>query len=247
MVASQCDEAMQSLDVDWLPNWRDRYHVDDLNKVLNILEIPDRQQSNVFAVKQWPSTGGLSRVRRGHPILDKPLPPLPSPSDGTGSLEPSPNSSMSWTPTNSSYTAGVSSHTTSPTNASPASASPTSPSSGSPTVVRCRSCSLDFTGKDALTNYRRHLRSSRRHDRKAGLRCPLPECNHVMRSDNLRSHLQGKHKISDEQERHMYIEMAKKTSAVAVDGNGRTRRNSRRQSSSSGSVTLVDDSPMALF
>lgn len=250
MVASQCDEAMQALNVDWHPNWRDPYHVDDLDKILNILEIPDREQSNIFAFKQWPSTAGLARVRRDHPILDKPLPSLPSPSDGTGSLEPSPHSSMSWTPTNSSYTAGASSHTTSPTNASQASASPTSPYSGTPgnSVVRCRSCSLEFKGslQDALSNLRRHLRSSRRHNRKAGLKCPLPECNRLMRSDNLKGHLQNKHKMSDESERQRYIEYAKRSSAVAVDGNGSARRTSRRESTSSDSMTLVDESPTAL-
>ena len=246
MVVSRCDEAMQSLDDDWHPNWRDRCHVDDLDKVLDILEIQDRQQSNAFALNLWPNTGGLVRVRRDHPILNKPLPSLPSTSDGTGSLEPSPNSSMSWTPTNSSHTAGASSHTTSPTNTSQASASPTSPYTGTPTssVVSCRSCSKDFTGtlQDATSNYRRHLRTSRRHDKKAGLKCPMLECakRSSMRSDNLKGHLQNRHKMSEESERLKYIELAKRSSATAVDGNGRSRRTSRRESISD-SATLIDE------
>ena len=246
MVISRCDEAMQSFNVDWHPNWRDRHHVDDLDKVLDILEIQDRQQSNAFALNLWPNTGGLVRVRRDHPFLNKPLPSLPSTSDGTGSLEPSPNSSMSWTPTNSSHTAGASSQTTSPTNTSQASASPISPTSGTSTspVVRCRSCSKEFKGslQDATSNYRRHLRTSRRHDKKAGLQCPMPECSkrRTMRSDNLRGHLQGKHKMSDGSERQKYIEFAKRASATAVDGNGSSRRTSGRESISD-SATLIDE------
>ena len=237
---------MLSSDVDWDPNWRDSYLVEDLDKVLEILEIRDGQQPNVFAVNQWPNTGGLARVRWDDPILDKALPSLPSTSDVSGSFEPSPTSFMSWTPTNSSHTAGASSHTTSPTNTSQVSASPTSPSSGTPktSVVSCRSCSKVFKGslQDALSNYRRHLRTSRRHNSKGGLKCPMPECaeKKPMRSDNLKGHLQNKHKMSDEPERERYIETAKRSSAMAVDGNGRSRRTSRRESITDP-VTLIDE------
>ena len=237
---------MLSLDVDWRPNWRDRHHVVDLDKVLGILEFQDRQQCNVSAVNQWPNTGGLARVRRHHPILDKPLPSLPSMSDGTSSLEPSPNSSMPWTPTSSSYTAGASSHTTSPTNISQASASPTSPYSGTTTssVVRCGACSKEFKGnpQDAISNLRRHLRTSRRHDRKAGLKCPMPECakNTSMRSDNLKGHLQNKHKMSSDVERQKYIDIARE-SAMAVESGGRSSRRTPRRESTTDSMTLIDE------
>ena len=244
---------MQILAVDWHPNWRDRYHVDNLDKVLDILEIRDRQRSTVIGINQWPNTGGLGRGRRDHPILDKPLPPLPSTSDGTGILNSSPNNFMPWTPTNSSHTAGASSHMTSPTNTSQASASPTSPSSGTPTssVVSCLSCSLEFKGspQDAISNLRRHIRTSRRHDKKAGLKCPMPECanNKTMRSDNLKGHLQNKHRMSDEAERQRYIEIAKRLSAMAVDSSvsRRSRRSSGRDSIPD-SVTLVEDGQMAV-
>ena len=337
---------MRSSDVDWNPNWRDRYHVDDLDKVLDILDTQNRQWSNVSAVNQWPNTSGLAGVHRDHPILNKPLPSLPSASDGTSSLEPSPSSfiswtstnsshtlgasshttsstdttqasasstspysgirtssvvsrracskdskatqqdvtldlrrhlnkplplspsksdgtvslepspnifmsPMSWTPTNSSHTAGASSYTSSPTNTSQASTSPTSPYPGTPTTpaIRCRACSLTFSGtpQDAMSNYRRHIRTSRRHNRKAGVKCPMPECakNSPMRSDNLKGHLQNKHKMNSDVERQRYIDMAKE-SAMAADSHVRSRRTSRRDSTTD-SMTLIDEGDDDVF
>ena len=245
LVTSLCDAAMLSSDVYCHPNWRDSHHVKDLDKILEILEIRDRQQSNVFAVNQWSNTGGLAGVRRNHPTLDKPLPSLPSTSDGTVSLEPSPNSFMSWTPTNSSYTAGASSHTTSPTNTSQASASPTSPYSGTPPTsgIVCLACSLPFSGtqQDAWSNLQRHLKNSPRHNKNAGLKCPMPGCEKKkpQRSDNLGPHLQNFHKISSKSQRQNIIK-ATKMSANRLDSNGRPRRRSRRESATD-SVTLNDE------
>ena len=250
LVTSQCDEAMQSLDVDWHPNWRDHYHKDDLDKVLDILEFRDRKQSNKFPVNQWTNTGGLARARRDHPILDKPLPPLPSTSDGTNSLEPSPNSSISWTHTDSSHTAGASSHTTSPTNTSQVSASPTSPYPKTPTTsgIACLACSLTFSGtpQDAMSNLQRHLNETLRHNKNAGLKCPMPGCEkkNRQRSDNLGPHLQNFHGIISKSERQNIIK-ATKRSEGRLDCNGKSRRRSRRQSTSD-SGTLVDESMMDL-
>lgn len=250
LVVSLCDEAMLSMDVYCHPNWRDSHHVDNLDKVLEILEIQDRQQSNVFAINQWPNTGGLTGVRRSHPMLDQPLPSLPSASDGTGSLEPSPNSFMSWTPTDSSHTAGASSHTTSPTNASQVSASPTSTYPKTPTSsgIGCLACSLMFSGtpQDAMSNLQRHLKNHPRHNKGAGLKCPMPGCEKKkrQRSDNLGPHLRNFHGITSKSERQDIV-TATKQLAGRLDSNGRPRRRSRRESTSD-SVTLVDDSPMEL-
>ena len=62
-------------------------------------------------------------------------------------------------------------------------------------VESCRQCSARFTGTNARTNLQRHLRASLRHNRDAGLKCPLPECSMrpLMRRDNLGPHLQRKH------------------------------------------------------
>ena len=177
--------------------------------------------------------------------LNKPLPLSPSTSDGAGSLQPSPNSIIFCTPTNSSHTAGTSSHTTSPTNTSQASASPTSPYSGTTTssVVRCSACCKEFKGnpQDATSNYRRHLKNSRRHNKDAGLKCPMPGCENKnsQRSDNLGPHLQNFHKIASKSERQNIIK-ATKLSAKRLDSNGRPRRMSRRESMTD-SMTLVDE------
>ena len=70
----------------------------------------------------------------------------------------------------------------------------------------------------------------------------MPECvnNDSMRSDNLKGHLQGKHKMSEESERKKHIDFAKRMSAMAVGGNERSRRRLRRESISD-SMTVIDE------
>lgn len=97
-----------------------------------------------------------------------------------------------------------------------------------------------------MTNLRRHRKNSCRHNKEANLKCPMPECANLMRSDNLKGHLLGKHKMSDKSEIQKYIDMAKRLSGRGVDGNGRARRMSRRDSISD-SVTLIDEMDNDVF
>lgn len=76
--------------------------------------------------------------------------------------------------------------------------------------VSCPICFKEFKGnlEDAKSKLRRHLRSSPRHTRMYGLKCPMPECEkkNPMRSDNLEPHLQNFHKISSKSNRQSIIE-----------------------------------------
>ena len=112
----------------------------------------------------------------------------------------------------------VKSSTTLPATESHISISPTSPDSITPKTsgVSCRACGKVFKGspQDARSNYQRHLRESPRHNRNAGLKCPMPECanRNFMRSDNLRRHLKKVHRISSESERQSIIQISTKYS-----------------------------------
>ena len=240
MVTSQCDAAMQNWHAHWHLDWRNDCYVKNLDKVLEILKISDRGESIALPASQRSNTSDLARGFLNHPVLDS-LPSLASTDDGTGSLEPSPNSVMSWMSTDNSHTAAASSQTTSPTNTSQASVSPTSPDLGNPTspVISCLACSKKFKGspQDAMSNYRRHLRTTRRHDRKAGLKCPMPECvtNIPMRSDNLKGHLRNKHKMDSEAEIQRNYDIAR-SSAMTVDSNGRRRHRSHQDSNTDSSA-----------
>ena len=66
-------------------------------------------------------------------------------------------------------------------------------------VASCLAYSMTFTGypRDVRTNFLRHLRTARRHNKTAGLKCPQPECltKPPMRSDNLGPHLRRMHRM----------------------------------------------------
>lgn len=225
--------------------WRNDHYIDDVDRILKISELSDGQPSNESAGTHWPDAGVLAVIHRNQPILDSPN-SLSSTSDGagansgastskeSGSLNSSPTSLMSWTSTGSSQTLEVSSQTTSPNTMLQESVSPTSPVSTTPTtsVASCRACSIEFKGspQDATSNYRRHLRTSRRHNRKTGLKCPLPECREKgpMRTDNLGPHLHNVHKMSSSSARQSVIEKSK-LSARRVDSDGVARRRSGRE------------------
>ena len=80
-------------------------------------------------------------------------------------------------------------------------------------VVCCRKCSLKFSGspQDAKSNLGRHLRTSPRHNRNAGLKCPLPQCRArpAIRSENLGPHLLRFHRIFSASERQTMINNAR--------------------------------------
>lgn len=112
----------------------------------------------------------------------------------------------------------VKSSTTLPATEPHISISPTSPDSSTPTTsgISCIACSRTFRGspQDARSNYQRYLRESSRHNRNAGLKCPLPICakRKSMRSDNLGRHLQKVHRMSPKSERQKIIQISKEYS-----------------------------------
>ena len=95
---------------------------------------------------------------------------------------------------------------------------PLSPDS-STTVVTCSACSRVYRG-NANSNLRRHLRTSRRHNRSTGIKCPMPECRNKarMRIDNLSPHLLNVHRISSAEEKRTITDQCK-LEARKVDRN----------------------------
>ena len=91
-------------------------------------------------------------------------------------------------------------------------------------ATSCLACSHVFTGtlQNAMSNYRRHLRTCRRHYKYPSLKCPMSECEnkepHPFRNFGL--HLRGFHNITSESERQSIIE-ATKLSARRLDSNRR--------------------------
>lgn len=246
-VTSRCDEAMLLSEMDSRSDWRDAHYVYDLDRVLEILKSLDREQSNEFELKRSPSTSVLALTRHEPPSLDSPV-PWSSISNGADTLDSSPTSPMSWTFTGSSHTVEdnsqttsptdisqatmeANSQTTSPTDISQATVSPTSLDSNSPTppVVSCPACSKVFKGtlQDAMSNRRRHLRESPRHNKDSGLKCPQPECSKRprMRPDNLKPHLLKVHKMSSLSELERIVKNAR---LMRMDSEGVSRRRSRR-------------------
>ena len=98
-------------------------------------------------------------------------------------------------------------------------------------AVVCRPCSKVFKGRqaDAISNLRRHLRTSLRHNKTGTLRCPLPECRTKasLRPDNLGPHLLHFHKISSSSERQEIIQNSQ-LSARRKDSDGKIERRSSR-------------------
>ena len=91
------------------------------------------------------------------------------------------------------------------------------------TTYRARSFTFLGNPQDTISNYRRHIRTSPRHNRNTGLECPMPErkTKGPMRSDNFRPHLQHFHKITSESERQS---MVKATMLKRLDSNGIPQR-----------------------
>ena len=200
----------------------------DLDGILRISKEQDRRDSIGSAVKLWPDLSEV--IHLDQPVLYSPA-PWSSISNGAKTLEASPNSLMSWTPPGSSKRPEIGTQLTSPTSSSQVS-SPTSLTPNTPTtsVVSCRACAKDFTGspQDARSNLQRHLRTSRRHDTNAGLKCPLSECRvrPPMRSDNLGPHLTKVHKMLSSSEKQIIIDESRLLAKRAAN-DGIARRMSR--------------------
>lgn len=222
---------MASLDSGWYSAWRNDHYIIDLDEVLEILKKQDRPNSIESALRLWPDISGFDVISSNQPVFDSPT-PWSSTSDGARNLNCSPTSAMSWTSTDSSERPKFGTRTPSLTTLSQASISPSSLGPETPTspFASCRECSRDFAGspQDARSNLQRHLRTSPRHNKNAGLKCPLPECRmrRPMRSDNLGPHLQKFHKMSSSSDRQIVIDESK-FSAGRVDSNGIARRRSR--------------------
>lgn len=218
----------------WHSDWRNDHYAVDLDWILEISKNLDRPHLSECVLKDSPQPSVLAVIHQEQPILDSPM-SLSSTSVGAMTLDSSPTSIMSWTSANSLLTTEVNSNTTSPTAISQGSISPTSPGFNAPTasVVRCLACSKEFKGslQDANSNLRRHLRTSSRHNKRAGLKCPQPECRnkHPMRSDNLVPHLLNVHNITPLSERQRIKKDCKLSAMSSVDSDGIPRRRSRRE------------------
>ena len=201
-------------------NWRTDHYVSDLDKLLKLLQIADRQQPNGSTAEHSTHTNMFTAVRCKE-MLDSPRPVF-LPSDGEGSLDSSPTSFISGTCTESLQTTDSSSPNTSPATMSQDSTPPGSQAPDTP--VRCRACDLNFTGspQDAKSNLQRHLRTSKRHNNKStGLKCPMTECRDKprMRGDNLSPHLLNTHKISSPVERREIVQKCR-ASGERLEKNG---------------------------
>lgn len=154
----------------------------------------------------WSETSEFEVISPSQPNLDSPA-PWSSISNDVRTPLSSPTSAMSWKSMGSSKRPEFSTRPTSLTTLSQASFSPTSLTPNTPTtfVASCPACSRKFTGspQDARSNLQRHLRTARRHNKDAGLKCPEPECvtRRPMRSDNLGQHLWKYHRKSTPERR----------------------------------------------
>lgn len=226
LVTSHCNKAMRSSNSDWYSSWRNDHYIVDLDEVLKVLKQWDRCDSIESASQPGSGVNGFEVITPNSPTLHSPAPWTPT-SNEAREFDSSPTSAMSWVSTGSSERPEVSTPTTSLTT------SPTSQAPDTPTTpaASCLACSMIFTGspQDAKSNYHRHLRTSRRHNKNAGLKCPLPECRMraPMRSDNLGPHLQKKHKMS-QSERQALVEETRR-SARRANSEGKSRRQSRRR------------------
>ena len=177
--------------------------------------------------KTWPCITEFGVMSPNQPILDSPA-PWSSISNDPGTLESSPTSDMCCTSTPEAST-----RRTSLTALSQASFSPTSLTPNTPTtsVASCPACSRTFTGspQDARSNLQRHLRTARRHNKTAGLKCPQAECltKPPMRSDNLGPHLKKRHRMPSAERQFVIDKCRLSARRASVDGS--TRRRHRRE------------------
>ena len=207
VVAILCDKAMKPSIPSWNEetswfcddtwhDWRNRSYVAELQEVLEVSLELDRSQGISPLTNHWPNASMLAVIR---PNATPPVAPT-SPNSRTNftRTNSSPTSLTSWTLASASEDDTVGGLLGSPTNTPISPWSPSFPIPNSETT-RCSSCGATFTGtpQHRRSNYKRHMRTSRRHSAHAALQCPKSGCKStLMRTDNLAKHLQSQHGVS---------------------------------------------------
>ena len=197
-MTSQCNKVIRSSGTDWYPWWRNNHYIVDLDELLEISKKRDSGDSIESGLTFLSKTSDFEVISPSQPNLDSPA-SWSSMSDGVWTPQSSPSSAMSWKSMGSSKRPEFSTRPTSLATLSQASISPTSIAPDTPATVveRCPACRREFRGspQDARSNLLRHLRTTKRHNIDAGLKCPQPECRtrRSMRSDNLKPHLKKVH------------------------------------------------------
>ena len=197
--------------------WRHQYYIADLKDIVDISGESDRYQALNFTSKRWLDTSVLAVIRPSEISIGSPS-SLSSTSMEAFTVDSSPTSHTTRTTTDTSQEEEVSTEMTSPTTASQNSTPSTPSTPFTPSAINvstsnmeteCHLCGEKFTGipDNARSNLTRHLRTSPKHNKDAGLKCPEPGCPaKPMRSDNLRPHLKRKHGLTSPSD----LEQAKK-------------------------------------
>ena len=168
-------------------SWRDSYYATGLDNVLALgISATRRPNASVLGV------AGPERPTASY------SPPLTSRSQSE-STAVSPLTATSYTSMGSSLFSMRGRSNTSPTTVSPTLSSSPQYSDiliPSTETTYCKSCPAKFTGspQDRKSNLQRHLRTTRRHEKIGGFRCPEQDCGMLLsRSDNLKNHMQTAH------------------------------------------------------
>ena len=183
--------------------WRDQYYIADLNDIMNISGESDRYQALNFASNRWLDTSVLAVIRPSEISTGSPSSLSPKSTEAF-TVDSSPTSHTTRTSTDF-FQQEVSTEMTSPTTASQSS---TPSTSSTPSAINvstsnvetvCHLCGEKFTGTtpNARSNLNRHLQTSPKHNKDAGLKCPEPGCPaKPTRPDNLRPHLKRRHGLT---------------------------------------------------
>lgn len=194
-VTTQCNTAMGSSN----RVWRNQYYIADLKDIMDVSEELESHEGLDFASRHWQDTSVHAVIRPSGISLGSPT-SLSSGSTGTFTVGFSPTSLTTPTSMDMSPKDEVSTEMTSPTTASQTSTTPTSPAgNSSKSVVICQICGDRFTGtlSDARSNLTRHLRTSPKHNKDVGFKCPERTCAaKPMRADNLGPHLKRRHGLT---------------------------------------------------
>ena len=191
-------------------SWRNPYYVTYLDKVLALyLELNKRQQIG-SSPNHWPNTSVFALLRSPPPIPQS-TKSLVSNSHG-GNLGASPASRTSRVLVDFSQrdnSAPPSEIGSQGLTFPPPIALPTSVSE----VEYCRPCSKAFKGtpQTRKSNFLRHIKTSREHNKDAVYICPMPGCNSKRRrTDNLNKHLKTAHGMLSRSERRQAIGASKR-------------------------------------
>lgn len=180
--------------------WRDQYYIADLKDIMDRSAELEKYQGPDFSSKHWLDTSVSAIIRPSGESLASPT-SQSSRSTGTFTVGSSPTSLATRTSMDISQTDETTTQMTSPTSASQASTSPTSSACNASTsgVETCSICGDRYTGtrSNAKSNLTRHLRTSPKHNKDAGFKCPERDCQATpMRSDNLGPHLKRRHGLN---------------------------------------------------